>query len=148
MNAYKTLSRDLIEIKEKIYRVVRYFGDVWLVKEVNTIKFYIFDRNEEYFFLIPKESMNTMFVLSDLTNRAFVEVCEMPYKGHTFKLLRCKETKCLYIADLVPETKIVKHLTRVPSNKAEVLLDQRGNIVSVYHDKLDVIHIEKGKFVI
>jgi len=145
--AYKSLGRDLIEIKGKMYKVVRYFGDVWLVKEINTNRFHIFDRNEEYFFLIHKESMNTTFALSDLTNKAFAEVCEKVYKGHTFKLLRCKETKCLYIVDLMPETNVVKHLTRVPSNKADVLLDQRGNIVSVYHDKLGVIHIDKGKFV-
>lgn len=146
-NAYKTLSRDLFEIEGKVYKVVRFFGDIWLVKECNTVNFYFLEKDSNYFFLIPKKSMTMTFLLQDLTQEAFSEVSEICYKGHTFKLLKCKLTKCLYAVDLVPQTQEVKHLSRVPSNRADLLLDQNGNIVSVYHDKLDVIHIDKGKFV-
>jgi len=146
MKRYNSINKDLIEIGRKIYRVVRYFGDVWLMQECNTNNFFLFDRNEEYFFLLPKKSERPTFILSDLIIANFVEESSYSFNGHIFKLFRCQANKCLYIVDL--DWDEVKHLSRVPCDRAEILLNPKnGVIVGVFYEELKVIHVEDGKFV-
>ena len=146
MRRYNSINKDLIEIERKIYRLVRYFGDVWLIKECNTSNFYLFDRSEEYFFLIQKKSPIPTFVLSDLIAANFVEESSCSFKEHIFKLLRCQANQCLYIVAL--DIEAVKHLSRVPCHEAEILLHpKKGAIVGVFYEELNVLHVKGGKFV-
>ena len=146
MKRYNSINKDFIEVRKKIYRVVRYFGDVWLIQECNTSNFYLFDRSEEYFFLIQKKSPIPTFVLSDLIAANFVEESSYSFKEHVFKLLCCQANQCLYIVDVDMET--VKHLSRVPCDVAEILLHPRsGSIVGVFYEGLSVLHVEDGKFI-
>lgn len=148
MGTYKSLERDLIEIGGKTYRISTNSGDLWIVKELDTINFFIFDRSSENFFLIPKITKYPKLVLADLEDEAFTELSRFYHRCHLIMLIQCNKTKCSYAMDFGTKGLEVKRSIRLPDGLAELLFDPKGDLVGVYYEDLDVVHIQDGKVII
>lgn len=149
MKTYLTINREYIEIEKRVFKIKKYMGDLWLLRDCNTDLLYLFDRSENYSFLVRAGYKEPVFSVLDLLfTEIFTEESMCALNGHSFKIFRCSENGCLYITDL-ENCNEIKFFARFPAETGEILLDPKnGSIVGVFYEGLDVLHVQEGKFLI
>lgn len=147
MATYQSVDREYIVIRGRMYKIKKFMGDLWLLRDCTTDLFYLFDRSESYFLLVQVEYHEPVFLTLDLLfTQRFHHESECTFKGHVFRIFRCSENCNLYVADVIDYSEI-KFFARFPAETGEILLDPKnGSIVGVFYEGLDVLHVQDGKF--